>query len=275
MYKRGDNDEILYIIDKFEPLINKYSKKLGYYCSRTDMIISLINIINNLNNNNNLNEEKYIVGYINISIKHKYIELSKKYTINNNELVVDIDKININKEIYNYNNLDNKFLLENILSKLNNYQRMVIEQIFFKNISEIELSNKWGYSVERLQKLLIGAGYSVGSYGADGVFGEGTYNAVIKYQRDHGLSQDGIVGIATWNALSSCIGDGSTLLRKGSRGEAVRNLQESLISHGYSVGSYGADGAFGEGTYNAVIKFQRDHGLSQDGIVGPATWNAL
>lgn len=153
MYKRGDNDEILYIIDKFEPLINKYSKKLGYYCSRTDMIISLINIINNLNNNNNLNEEKYIVGYINISIKHKYIELSKKYSINNNELVVDIDKININKEGYNYNNLDNKVLLENILSKLNNYQRMVIEQIFFKNISEIELSNKLGITRQSVNKI--------------------------------------------------------------------------------------------------------------------------
>ncbi|MBE6047648.1 MAG: peptidoglycan-binding protein [Clostridium sp.] len=65
------------------------------------------------------------------------------------------------------------------------------------------------------------------------------------------------------------------MLRIGDKGDAVRNLQNLLISKGYSCGSAGADGDFGQSTYNAVIKFQGDHGLSQDGIVGPATWEAL
>jgi hypothetical protein len=74
-------------------------------------------------------------------------------------------------------------------------------------------------------------------------------------------------------------GDGSvssiTILRRGSQGEAVRQLQNALISKGYSCGAYGADGNFGDGTDNAVRKFQADHGLEVDGIVGSATWNAL
>lgn len=65
------------------------------------------------------------------------------------------------------------------------------------------------------------------------------------------------------------------MLRIGDKGDAVRNLQNLLISKGYSCGPAGADGDFGQSTYNAVIKFQGDHGLSQDGIVGPATWEAL
>lgn len=67
----------------------------------------------------------------------------------------------------------------------------------------------------------------------------------------------------------------STLLKVGSRGENVRRVQNRLIALGYSVGKYGADGVFGSSTKNAVIKFQSDHNLSKDGIVGNKTMNAL
>ena len=64
-------------------------------------------------------------------------------------------------------------------------------------------------------------------------------------------------------------------LRKGSRGEYVKQLQQILMSKGYSVGSYGADGIFGTATDIAVRRAQEDAGLVIDGIVGPKTWAAL
>ena len=64
-------------------------------------------------------------------------------------------------------------------------------------------------------------------------------------------------------------------LRKGSSGEYVTLLQTMLIQRGYSVGSTGADGKFGNATFNAVKAFQRDNGLTVDGVVGRATWSAL
>lgn len=64
-------------------------------------------------------------------------------------------------------------------------------------------------------------------------------------------------------------------IRKGSRGEYVTLLQTMLIQRGYSCGSSGADGIFGNDTLYAVKKFQMDNGLQIDGIVGPATWGAL
>ena len=57
--------------------------------------------------------------------------------------------------------------------------------------------------------------------------------------------------------------------------ENVMKLQKRLIQLGYSCGIYGADGYFGKDTKNAVLKFQKDHKLSRDAIVGPLTWNAL
>lgn len=65
------------------------------------------------------------------------------------------------------------------------------------------------------------------------------------------------------------------LVKKGSTGAAVEQLQEMLIAQGYSCGKWGADGDFGNDTHQAVKSYQRDHGLEVDGEVGPMTWAAL
>ena len=68
---------------------------------------------------------------------------------------------------------------------------------------------------------------------------------------------------------------GDRLLKNGSEGEDVRQLQEDLIRLGYDCGRWGADGDIGDGTELAVKAFQRDHGLDDDGVVGPRTIAAL
>lgn len=70
-------------------------------------------------------------------------------------------------------------------------------------------------------------------------------------------------------------GNHTEILRKGSEGPEVEELQQKLIKLGYSCGSYGADGDFGNSTLAAVVKFQKDHGLDDDGEVGPLTWRAI
>lgn len=65
----------------------------------------------------------------------------------------------------------------------------------------------------------------------------------------------------------------STILKKGSRGEAVKVLQKLLAAKGYSVGNI--DGIFGNKTLQAVKESQASHGLVTDGIVGDKTWAAL
>ena len=64
-------------------------------------------------------------------------------------------------------------------------------------------------------------------------------------------------------------------LRKGARGDIVRELQERLIRLGYELPKYGADGDYGAETVAAVTRFQREHGLTADGICGPRSWAAL
>lgn len=57
------------------------------------------------------------------------------------------------------------------------------------------------------------------------------------------------------------------ILKKGTRGEEVKQLQEYL--------EIGADGVFGPGTEAAVKKWQKENSLVADGIVGPKTWEAM
>lgn len=70
------------------------------------------------------------------------------------------------------------------------------------------------------------------------------------------------------NPSPSCLG-------KGDEGPEVEQLQKNLIKLGYSCGAYGADGDFGNDTEKAVIKFQKEHGLDADGLVGALTQAAI
>lgn len=64
-------------------------------------------------------------------------------------------------------------------------------------------------------------------------------------------------------------------LRKGDKGCEVALLQQALVKNGETLPKYGVDSDFGNETLKAVKKFQKDHGLVVDGIVGPKTWKAL
>lgn len=84
-----------------------------------------------------------------------------------------------------------------------------------------------------------------------------------------------------WGALKGVDYDGEAAtsthptLRKGDKGDAVRELQTVLAGRGYDLGKWGIDGDFGSATEKAVKAFQKDAGLTADGIVGQDTWAAL
>ena len=65
------------------------------------------------------------------------------------------------------------------------------------------------------------------------------------------------------------------VLRYGSTGEAVRELQEDLLALGYTLPAYGADGDFGSETEKAVKAFQTDAGLTPNGIADQRTLAAI
>lgn len=85
-----------------------------------------------------------------------------------------------------------------------------------------------------------------------------------------GYSRQAVDGEAGPNTLRGC-----PMVKPGARGNITKLIQQRLIAWGYPCGRSGADGVFGTGTRNAVIAFQKKHGLAADGIVGRNTWKKL
>ena len=148
-------------------------------------------------------------------------------------------------------------------------------------------SNRYKAAVVPLQRRLKALGYLSGS--ADGYFGSNTYRAVRNFQSRNGLSVTGVADSGTQQLLysssarpasgSSSSGSGAStgyrLLYWGCRGDAVKKLQQALIDAGYKSYVRSADGIYGQWTYDAVRAYQKDVGLSVDGIAGKNTQNKL
>jgi peptidoglycan hydrolase-like protein with peptidoglycan-binding domain len=62
-------------------------------------------------------------------------------------------------------------------------------------------------------------------------------------------------------------------LKKGAKGQAVKDLQEALKALGFDAGK--VDGVFGAATERAVKKFQASAGIDADGVVGAITWRDI
>lgn len=64
-------------------------------------------------------------------------------------------------------------------------------------------------------------------------------------------------------------------LKKGDKGDKVKEIQNLLIKKGFSVGKAGADGQFGTNTENAVKSFQKENKIPVNGIVDSKTLESL
>ena len=133
---------------------------------------------------------------------------------------------------------------------------------------------------------------------ADGIFGARTEASVRKFQEVFNLTQDGIIGRATWYALvrlytavtslSELRSQGqryyvnswavSDPIEFGDRGIKVEHLQymlRVLAAYIPEIPPITIDGIFGNATRNAVIAAQRRFGFPQTGIVDAKTWDEI
>lgn len=134
-----------------------------------------------------------------------------------------------------------------------------------------------GAAVRDLQSRLGALGLSEPPGEADGVFGPRTEQALRCFQAQRGLFDDGICDDGTWSALVEAghrLGNRLLYLRQPMlRGDDVAQLQRSLGELGFDAGR--VDGIFGPDTEAALKDFQRNAGLTVDGICGRDSTAAL
>jgi N-acetylmuramoyl-L-alanine amidase len=134
-----------------------------------------------------------------------------------------------------------------------------------------------GNEVVDIQVKLSKLGYDLGIDGADGSFGEITENAVKDFQNNRGINETGIVNENTWRTLVEAtyeLGDRLLYLRTPyHKGDDVKELQLALNTIGFNTGT--VDGIYGRSTERAVREFQKNYGLTRDGIFGPSVLKAM
>lgn len=163
-------------------------------------------------------------------------------------------------------------------------------------VATIEQSKNFiGNRAKDVQVKLISLGYDLGKWGANGIWGEYSYNALIKFQKANDLNPDGYCGPATTAKLNELyknkIKDNevqnkpskeeSKLLKNcknnpvnsGKKGTYVYMVQSMLTALGYNVN--GIDGHCGPGMVSAIKAYQRDNNLEIDGSFGPACWTSI
>lgn len=134
-----------------------------------------------------------------------------------------------------------------------------------------------GPEVTELQQRLQKLGYFDANI--TGYFGPLTKEAVIQFQKEKGLTANGVVGPETEVALrdrnkpaptpAAKQPAGDNLLTQGDRGQPVQALQQNLRALGFYTGPL--NGVFDNKTEAAVMAFQRAKEITVDGIVGPQT----
>lgn len=114
-----------------------------------------------------------------------------------------------------------------------------------------------------LQHLLKQRGYY--TLNVDGSYGPKTVAAVTAFQRANGLTADGATGAQSWPRVIIEV-------RGGTNGEAARAAQVALNAYGAGLT---VDGVFGSVSVAAAKRFQAAAGRTQDGVIGPRTWEWL
>ena len=133
-----------------------------------------------------------------------------------------------------------------------------------------------GPPVADIQDRLAALGYSCVPDPV-GEFREATTGAVQRFQQSRGLGADGIVGPDTWRHLVEAgyrFGDRLLFYRRPMlRGDDVWELQQRLNKLGFDAGK--EDGIFGPDTQHALVEFQQNRGLAEDGRAGPVVHREL
>jgi peptidoglycan hydrolase-like protein with peptidoglycan-binding domain len=133
-------------------------------------------------------------------------------------------------------------------------------------------------AVMQVQERLKQNGVYAGA--VDGVWGTDSQTALERFQQGRGLSATASINQATATllglsptALLAPSADPVPTAGEPLNAAAIRNVQQQLRVRGFYRGS--ADGIWGPGTQDAVMRFQQGQGLQATGQINPATAQAL
>jgi hypothetical protein len=138
---------------------------------------------------------------------------------------------------------------------------------------EVPPARPWYEGIDRRIVVIavVCVGLLIAVLAAAGVFSSGSHHAPTVSPTV--TTTPATTTTPTTTPASQPVAAPTSTLKPGDTGAQVKVLQRALASLGFSAGT--VDGDYGPGTEDAVKQFQRSVGITDDGIVGPATLRAL
>ncbi|MBO3444971.1 sigma factor-like helix-turn-helix DNA-binding protein [Clostridium sp. CCUG 7971] len=149
LYKNGNSESLVKIIDKFKPIIYKLERYS--YCEdlENELILSIIILLDEIQIKEEfLKEDKYVFSYIYKSIRNKYLKLNKRdYKIYIKEISSD------NFLEYNgYNYMNSNIMFYDIIKNLTDTEKNIIIKIYLDNLSEADIAREMNISRQAINK---------------------------------------------------------------------------------------------------------------------------
>lgn len=153
-YKKGNRDDILYVLEKIDPLLKKYAFKLDYEDAYFDLQLFVIESIYKIDINSILNtSDGALINYFNKSIYYEYIKLSKKKSEQNlREIYNEEENAYIESNLSVFDDYS-ELTIDSMVKDLTNKEQFVIKSIFYNGLSVEETARRLKQSKWNVYKL--------------------------------------------------------------------------------------------------------------------------
>lgn len=149
-FKNGETDEIVYILNLFDPLLNKLQRNSNYEDMKNELSLFMFAVLNKIPLEVNcFKEDKYIVSYIHKSLKFKYMSLNKlNQRIASTEIESDFKLLNS----FNNENPTSLIFFKDIIKNLTENEQTILQKIYIDMLNEAEISRSFNISRQAVHK---------------------------------------------------------------------------------------------------------------------------
>lgn len=152
----GNQQAMLELIEQFDPLLHKYAAKLNYTDAYFDLRLMFVEMLNDLGKNKLQNiDSKLLIGYIKKAVEHAYYKLLyKKHRFDKDMPFSEIS----NEQLYmiqtklSFEDTHDEMFFAELKSVLTKNEYAVIEKIFIKGESVVEIATQYGVSRQSINQ---------------------------------------------------------------------------------------------------------------------------
>lgn len=153
-YKEGDYSKVIDVIVRFDPLLDKFQRNTNCEDMKRVLILFLIDLLKKISANlDKFENNKFVVSYIQKSLRNKYIIINKRIVEKYNTENVLLDHIASNKYEEQFSNIIFNDIIKNLIPK----ERYVLCKIYIQDLKVSEIARELGVSRQAIYKVHIRA----------------------------------------------------------------------------------------------------------------------